>query len=246
VFIMTLQTLEDMATVPTARAALAGSLIYATSAAGQLPGSSLHGLDIVPTMGFTSEAKLAAALTAGKIPSGIRALMYDNEDWVQTPAGERLNPIGYYRMAAQLAHAHGYQLVATPGWIPGNKGIVTMGMDQRPVASTIIPAIARFVNVIDIQAQEYRLQSDLQQYLAWIEPIVKAAKAANPKVIILSGLSTVPAGGPATPQQLLTIADGTRDIVQGWWLNAPSGTHHPNPKYGIATQFLTMLGPKSP
>ncbi len=242
VWIMTSKVFDAMAGNRQAAAALAGSVIYVTSARVTVP-VDLHDVDVIPTMDFTSEATLASKVDSGSLPHAVRAVMYDNEDWPATPPDERLDPTHFYELAGKVAHAHGLQLVATPGWIPGYKGgPVTPGMTVRPVASAIIPAIAPYADVIDIQAQEFRLQSNLRAYLAWIAPIAKAAKAANPKVIILSGLSATPAGGQATPQQLLDIAKGTEGVVQGWWLNVPSGPHHHDQPYGLAETFLASLG----
>lgn len=240
VWLLTVVVLDRLSSDPAARLGLAGSEIYAISARGQSPEGALPGITVVPTMRFTSEALLAQTLARNALPRGVRAVAYDNEDWSLTPADERLEPIHYYRLAARLAREHGLQFVATPGWVPGYHGIVTRGASSRPTAAAIVPAIAACANVVDIQAQEYRLESSPSQYLAWVRPIAIAARHANPDVIVVSGLSTNPLGGPVTSQQLVRVARASQGVVQGWWLNLPpltAGRRGPR-GYGVAEEFL--------
>jgi hypothetical protein len=160
VWIMTLTVLKAMASVPAARAALAGSTVYATNSQGQLP-PVLPGVDVVPTMGFTSEATFAADAAAGKIPWKVQAILYDNEGWSFTPDNEKgASTVSYYKEAAVLAHRHGWLLIATPG------------------SSALCPKIAPYVNVIDIQAQEK--QASVASYTDDVAPIARAVRAANP------------------------------------------------------------------
>lgn len=240
VWLLSVTVLDRLSSDPAARLGLAGSEIYALSATGQSPTEALPGITVVLTMRFTSEALLAQTLARHGLPRAVRAVAYDNEDWSLTPADERLEPIHYYRLAARLARDHGLQFVATPGWVPGYHGIATRGARSRPTAADIVPAIAPCANVVDIQAQEYRLESSPSQYLAWVRPIATAARHANRDVIIVAGLSTNPLGGPVTSEQLVRVARTSQGVVQGWWLNVPpltAGRRGP-PGYGVAEAFL--------
>ncbi len=241
---MTLALFNQISGDSSALNALEGSTVYVTNNRGIIPSSSnTTQLHVIPTMNFTSEATLERAISQKLIPTGIKAILYDNEDWSQTPVDERLNPIEHYRLAANLAHANHYQFVATPGWIPGYHGIITPGMTVRPSAATILPAIASGADVVDIQAQKYTLESNLSAYLSWIEPIAKSIRAANPKAIIISGISTNPLGGTVDASQLAAIAKRSESIVQGWWLNVPtpSAKRTGAPLYALGEQFLSEL-----
>jgi hypothetical protein len=223
---MTLTVLKAMASVPAARAALAGSTVYATNSQGQLP-PVLPGVDVVPTMGFTSEATFAADAAAGKIPWKVQAILYDNEGWSFTPDNEKgASTVSYYKEAAVLAHRHGWLLIATPG------------------SSALCPKIAPYVNVIDIQAQEK--QASVASYTDDVAPIARAVRAANPSVVIVSGLSTNPSKGTPSPAQLVALARATfTTLVQGWWLNIPPpGARRTSAaRYDIGAAFLGQLGP---
>jgi hypothetical protein len=230
--------------VPADRRALVGSVVYALSARGLAPTRAVRGIDVVPTMVFTSEAVLASDLARGAIPTDVRAILYDNEDWSQTPAGERANPVRAYKAAASLAHAHGLFVVATPGWLPGYRGVPTPGVSARPSVTAILPAIAPDVDVVDVQAQELSFESSPSAYLGWVAPLAEAVRRANPRAIVVSGISTYPLGGPASVAQLLAVARSSERVVRGWWLNVPPprpGRTGP-PRYGEAETLVAALG----
>lgn len=245
VWLLTLQVLDHLEAVPTDREALSGSVVYALSAKGLAPTVATPGVDVVRTMVFTSAAKLSRDLASGLIPTGVRAVLYDNEDWSLTPPSERANPVVAYEEAARLAHEHGLFVVATPGWLPGYRGVPTPGVVARPSVTAILPAIAPDVDVVDIQAQELRFESSPSAYLAWVAPLAEAVRKAKSSVVVVSGLSTNPLGGLASASQLLAVARASEGVVRGWWLNVPPpGPHRAGPpRYGVAEAFVSALGP---
>lgn len=225
VWLMTLTVFEHMAANAEAKASLARSAIYVLNREGKVPPPALtSGLDVIPTMNFRNERHLAEAITQKKVPAGIRAILYDNENWSFTPLAQRRDPVSYYEQASELAHSHGYQFVATPG---------PAGVD---------PGIAASADVVDIQAQGD--QSSPAHYEKFVAPIARAVRAANPDAVIVSGLSTNHGRVLPTPRELVSIADSVSSDVSGYWLNIPPpGPGRPSlPQYQIGLRFLEVLG----
>jgi hypothetical protein len=216
---------DEMISDPAARRALAGDTVYvlkgsaATRAAGQAAG-----IRVVETADFTSEATLAAMLP--HLPSGTGAVLYDNEHWSLTPLDQQADPASYYKKAEALVHAAGYVFIATPG-------------------TTVAPSVAAYADVVDVQAQESQATSS--EYSRRVLPIVQEIRRANPKVIIVSGLSTNPRMGIPAAAQLVDDARSVASYVQGYWLNVPApGPSCPRclqPQPQLGMQFLQLLGP---
>src|SRR6266568_457731 len=61
---------------------------------------------------YDSYAQFAADLQSGAISHAYKWVLYDPEEWPQTPTAEQLNPIKYLAQFGQLAHAHGYKVTA--------------------------------------------------------------------------------------------------------------------------------------
>ena len=234
-WIMSTGVYENMIAVPQVVSALQGSVIYVNDSFNATLPKAPTGIDVIPDVKYTSFAKMSAAISAKSISASFHTLGYDNEDWNETPANERLNPTQYYLQAAQLAHSNGYQFLATPGWIPGYTGVPTPGQTARPSAAQIDPAIASVTDILDIQAQLQQWQGNPQEYLQWVEPIAEAVRAANPNVIILSGLV---ARSSVSAEQMLALAKASEPYVQGWWLNCDTVSD-----YSTAQSFLEQLGP---
>ena len=52
------------------------------------------------------------------------------------------------------------------------------------------------------------------------------ARQANPKVILLAGVSTQPNGQYVTANDILRAIDATRNFVDGYWLNIPGPSEY--------------------
>ncbi|HEV2402706.1 MAG TPA: hypothetical protein VGS08_00720 [Candidatus Saccharimonadales bacterium] len=227
-WIMSHTVLDKMSANMSARAALANDILYVTGFSPDQTTPAEQGLHIIPTRDFTSETTFARSISSGAIPSYVKAVLYDNEPWQLTPRNERQNVVFYYQRANEIAHAHRLLLIATP------------------VPSSYSVQVAPYADVVDVQAQSE--QASVSMYVNHIQSRAQGSRRANPRVVVLSGVSTNPTAGDPTPQQLLDIANATfPNTVQGWWLNIPSpGTacprcHQPRPDIGIS--FLSQLGP---
>ncbi len=230
-WIINQKALNEMSANPSARAALANDTLYVTAFRPDQMTLAEAGLHIVPTRRYTSAATFAQSIANGTIPSYVKAILYDNEPWPLTPISEQQNIVFYYKQADSLADAHGLLLIAAP------------------VPSSYDALVAPYADIIDVQAQAK--QATASTYVNYIRPRVQDSREANPRAIILSGISTNPTAGDPTAQQLLNIAANTfPDLVHGWWLNIPSPgiacprCHQPRP--GTAVSFLSRLGANTP
>ena len=69
--------------------------------------------------------------------------------------------------------------------------------------------------------QAQSLERSTSTYAAFVRDAAAQARAANPRVTILAGLSTNPPGAEVTSQQLTDAIHATRGTVEGYWLNIP-------------------------
>jgi hypothetical protein len=78
--------LLKVVTVPAVRQLFDTGLVYEPISARQAPSTLVP---VIPTMDFHSEALLAATVTARTFPRDIRAVIYDNERFPNTPGWSR-------------------------------------------------------------------------------------------------------------------------------------------------------------
>jgi hypothetical protein len=155
------------------------------------------------------------------IPAGTTALLYDDEHWPLTPLAQQRDPGGYGAQALRLAHDKGMVLIATPATDlvevldPGGTG----SADQRFLALDVIASVARDADMVDIQAQGLEGST---MYERFVTAVARQARAANPRVKVLAGISTNPSGRTISAQTLARDADEVRGVVDGYWLNIPS------------------------
>jgi len=103
------------------------------TAAAKGAGSSLvktpiqAGYATTPVLAYTSYARFSSDIKANSITYPYKWVMYDPENWSQTPVSEQQNPIGAMRQFGKLAHAHGLQVVMAPS------------LDLGAVAGSVLP-----------------------------------------------------------------------------------------------------------
>jgi hypothetical protein len=179
-----------------------------------------------PALGWASSSRFEVAVAQGRVPQEVRTVMYDPESWSSTPIWERRHPTVAMRLFSQAAHAAGYRVVLTP-----HPGLVEVGgadctrrhgesMAAAYLRCGIVGTAARWADVVEIQAQY--LESDPAAYRGLVGAAAEQARAANPRVVVLSGLSTRFA---SDPQVLLDAWDSVSDIVDGHYLSVPDGIH---------------------
>lgn len=171
---------------------------------------------------WASLSAFAADVEAGAISEDVRVVMYDPERWERTPPDERLDPIGSIGAFGSLARSRGYAVIVTPHAnlveVPGSRHAPRAGESREDayLRSGIVEAAAENADVVETQAQ--RMQSDPKAYRALVAETARAARAANPDVRVLSGLSTHP-GYPATAEMLTEASRSVRDLVDGHYLS---------------------------
>ena len=148
--------------------------------------------------------------------------MYDPEHWDATPLAERLDPRASIRSFGELARSLSYTVLITPHpnlvSVPGSPHAPTGGETRESayLRSGIVEVAAANADVIETQAQT--LQREPDRYRAFVAETVRLARAVEPDVQVLSGLSTHP-GYPATLAMLRDARASVRDLVDGHYLS---------------------------
>lgn len=243
-WMMTRAALSTMLSAPAVRPRLQQMRVYEILQPGQQPLSGDSAA--VPVVTFSSVADIRTALADNQIARGTRAILYDCEDWSFTPTAEQQNPVQAATEAASLAHSHGLQLIVAPALdlmkvlAPGTPGQLW----QRYVRMGLAGSMARIANVVELQAQS--LERDPGTYATFVRQASAQAKAANPNVGMLAGISTNPPGAVATTSQITAAITSSQSAVEGYWLNIPGpgprcpNCHAPQPTIG-ATVLADVL-----
>ena len=72
------------------------------------------GYATTPVLNYTSYAQFSSDIASGAIKYAYKWVMYDPEDWAQTPVKEQQDPVKYMELFGQLAHAHGLKVIEAP------------------------------------------------------------------------------------------------------------------------------------
>jgi len=241
-WLLTRSALSQLIADPAVRAMLQGALIYEILQPGQQP---IAGITAKPVVTFASATALEDAVTGGRLPAGTYGVLYDPEAWSFTPVAEQRDPVQAATRAAAVAHAHGLRLIVTPAL---NLTTVLAPGSQHPrwrafLDLNLVARLAVVADIIEIQAQS--LERETAAYTAFVQAATSQASIANPRIIVLAGLSTNPPGAPVDSQQLTAAVRATRSMVDGYWLNIPGqGPRCPTcnaPRPDIAIQTLQSL-----
>jgi hypothetical protein len=215
---LTKSALSQMLADPSVEAKLKRTRIDEVLQPGQQP---LNGVDATPVVSFSSVATLRSTLADNGLPAGTQAVLYDPEVWAYTPAAEQRDPVLAAAQAAEMARSHGLQIIVAPAMN------LTSALDPGSSAPRwqtlldlhIIGPMARAADTVELQAQS--LERDPAAYAAFVREAAAQARAANPKVTVLAGLSTNPPGAAVDSQQLTEAIQASQADVDGYWLNIP-------------------------
>jgi hypothetical protein len=192
---------------------------------------------------FRSYAQFSAMIRQGTIPPGVHWVLYDNERWSLTPAGEQADPVRYEQLFAELAHQHGYKVILAPAQdlvlVNDRNGFQDGSTPwQSYLSMGLATTSARYGDIYEIQAQRYEMSMYRSQhdYANFVAAAAAQARAANPDIVVYAGLSTQRVSGAG---QLFEDYLATRDLVEGYWLNIPQ-SDQPGPA-AIADQFFRNL-----
>lgn len=154
----------------------------------------------VATASYTDENALARAVNRGRLRAGTTAVIYDAQGSKHTPRRQRGTPGLFFHRAAQVAHAHGLLLIATPeagiaGAVSGARGAnrVYGGFLRRRVAA----GAARYADVYEVNGRG--AGATPTDFVWFAQLALDQAAAAHQSVELLADLSVgVQASGTAS------------------------------------------------
>lgn len=195
-------------------------------------GHAVSGYAAAPVTDFKSYAAFGKAI--GHLHRG-QWVLYDNEHWSFTPVNEQRHPAAYMRKFARLAHQHGLKVIEAPARdlmaVPGGDCTRQQGQTtDKAYLACRIPRDARFADIYEIQAQAD--QPTASGYARFVKAARRQARAANPHIVLLAGLTTDRGGSAA---QILACWKVTSKLVAGYWMNTNAGTVR------VATDALTQI-----
>jgi hypothetical protein len=209
--------------------------------------SSIAGWAYVSTADFQSYADFQTAIDNRTINGAVRAVMYDNENWSQTPANEQVAPALYTQMFSSLAHANGYIFISTPATDlassqPGYESENTL--QEEFIRLGIASVSAKVADIYNIQGQSQEFVAG--KYVYYIGSVAAQARQANPSVMVMAGITTNSKGSNTpTPDELYEAVISTKSIVSGYWLNIPE-IGPPCTACTMAVDFLRELQAQPP
>jgi hypothetical protein len=168
--------------------------------------------------------------------------MYDPEPWPYTPAAEQKRPMLYMHRFARLAEKSELAVFMAPS--PSLVTVAGADCSRKPGESMIkafvrcgFPeAAAADSDIVDLQFQV--LEGDSEVYSRFVRAAKRQCVRANPKVQVLSQLSTSP-GYSATVTTLREAALSVMGSVDGYYLSvAPAATR-------VGERFVRSLRPVS-
>ncbi len=185
------------------------------------------GWQAVPLRSFKSFEGIRDALGTSALSPDVKGIMYDYENWRFTPAEEQQNPATYLKQAADLVHAQGLLFLTAPAvdLVP----VLAPDSDRKRQDETYLRLGlaadgARYADVFDVQSQ--RFERDTGRYARFVREAATQARQANPKVMVLAGVSTQPNGQIVTADDILRAIDATREFVDGYWFNIPEPSEY--------------------
>lgn len=237
-WMLTRGALSQVMPDPTVAARLEAARVYEILTPGEQP-LAVAGAE--PVVTFSAVSALRQTVDGNQLPAGTRAVLYDPEVWPYTPVTEQRNPVRAAQQAAAVTRAHHLTLIVAPALDlvtarPRSPGPLW----RQYLRLNLAGAIARVAGVVEIQAQS--LEREPQTYRALVRAAAAQARAANPDVSVLAGLSTNPPGAVISSQQLAADIRVSSAAVSGYWLNVPGqgprcpACHPPRP--GLARQML--------
>ena len=228
------QVLSD----PAVAARLGAARVYEILTPGEPP---LAAAGAEPVVTFSAVSTLRQAVDGGQLPAGTRAVLYDPEVWPYTPVTEQRHPVQAARQAAAITRAHHLTLIVAPALdLAAAQPRAGGPLWRQFLRLNLAGGIARVAGVVEVQAQS--LERDPKVYRAFVRAAAAQARAANPHVTVLAGLSTNPPGSAVSGPQLATAIRVSSAVVSGYWLNVPGrGPRCPAcnaPRPDLARQML--------
>jgi len=160
-----------------------------------------------PVLSYTSYAQFKSDISSGSISYPYKWVMYDPEDWSQTPVNEQQDPARYMTLFGQLAHAHRLKVIQAPGLdlgavsgsaLPRRRG---ESVNQWFVRVNLAGTAAAAGDIFQLQDESNTTAGS--EYASLFNSIQAQAQAANPNVKVYSEVSTL----NGTAAQMATAAE---------------------------------------
>lgn len=169
-----------------------------------------------------SYARLREAIVRGTFPAWADTVLYDCEAWAHTPRAEQVDPWTHIRLAAELCHTVGVQLVGAPSMnlarqlLPHSTSSAAAYLELG-----LAETCARWADGLHVHAQS--LERRPHAYAHFVRSVVARVRHSTslPVTRVTAGLSTNPPGTSPTEAQLVACIRNTRESVGGYWLNVP-------------------------
>jgi len=167
----------------------------------------------------------------------LTSVMFDAEAWDETPLAEQRDPAVAFDLFSTIARSRGWAVIITPHpsltSVPGAACRRSVGESEFDayLRCDLTGQAARVADVIEIQAQSLETRPDV--YRRFVLAATSQARAANPDVKVIAGLTT---GTETSAAQMYAAWDSVRDIVDGYYLSINSEERVP-----VALAFLRML-----
>jgi len=187
-----------------------------------------------PVARYRSLAAFQDGLTAATLDPRYHWILYDPENWADTPVEEQQDPWTWLPRFGQYAHAHGYRVIAAPARDLGNAAFSVHPKGPEPLEAWYIRwgvarAAASHSDIVSIQSQA--LTEDVKAYETFVAVTKDQAQRENPYVKVFAGIST----RYGTAAQMAAAARSVH--VDGYWLNVPG----PAPDIAKAVEFLRLM-----
>jgi len=153
---------------------------------------------------FANEGDMEAQFAAGKIPSFVSWIMYDNEPhaFPVTPQNELADPPLYYDKAAKLVHSHGLLFMATAG------------LSGDASEKEKIVALASEYDAYDLQTQTG--ETTVPEFDEHIRSQSAKFRMRNPRIIICAGYGDFAAKRLLTPEEIIPFLASFPSNVPAW------------------------------
>jgi hypothetical protein len=190
------------------------------------------GYATTPVLGYTSYAQFSSDIQNKNISYPYKWVMYDPEDWSQTPVAEQQDPIKYMTLFGQLAHAHGLKVIMAPAL---DLGSVSGSLLPRKAGESINQWYVR-VNIAGAAAAAgdiYILQDEsnttnLAQYDSLYNSVAAQAQAARAAASVYSEVSS----SNGTASQMAAAAESIGP--DGFYVATPGAA-------AVGVQFFQLM-----
>ncbi len=168
---------------------------------------------VTPTWEPGADTIMVASVQAARAAAGgYKAMGADVEKWSFTPLWQQHHPGRAITAICRIAHRRREQCIAAPALD------LFGGKPSRYLAWHVTYA-ARHADVWEVQAQSLELHP--AAYKGFVLAVRRQAKAANPQVRIVAGLTTSRRVGNLTGPALWRAFASVRYNVAGYWANIP-------------------------